>query len=649
MDNWGGVSVSQSPLYANWSNHFKGQLPSTGWWNDTPSPFTYGGNWSGSSSIDYDPGGNGYGLPGYSPISSMTTAIIDADIQNWMAREHPELFDFTQGVQYGGVAGVGNVGQGIGQFSKTPEVYQEMQAAASKYGVPVNFLQAIIAHESSGDWAYNNRAPFIGSRGERILPFVGVFESAAKSWGFNFDALIGNRAGQIEMLASGLRGMYDRLHAQNPAYGWEQVSNYHYSGNPTGSYTPGDAYQYGTTNEYTGRVMSWWKQLDANAGNTWSNYTSTGQNTGIGSPQNTAWGRYAQHDQSLLGLAAQTGVPANAIKAFMRYGDDRGLGFSNNPAGTFTQLVQQVENQYRQTGDWNKSFQNVLQQSGLPPADQVKIKNYWDELNADMSGVFGGQGGPTGAISQISAIWGGEDHPVTQEHGPTEWSLGAGRWMYEYSVGVLGTYGHPGIDVGMPVGTRLFSPASGTVIRAGGSGSYYSTAGTANTPGTGELRIRLDNGDELILGHMDRISVNVGDRVAPGLFVGASGYPSGPHVHVEYRTPNPRMGSGWEAIDPRLALGGQFTGYNQGAKTGLGYTQAMTFQNLMRAGASGQPIPSGPVYSQGGGRSAWNTWLRDAMGGTDPNRFKPIDYSQMYATLGGGAGSGHYEGDGHNH
>lgn len=648
MDSWGGVDATNSPLNASWENHLSGQLPASGWWKDIQNPFTYGQGWKSLGSMDYDPGNSGY--DSYSPVSSLTNDIIDADIQNWLAREHPELFDFTQGVQYGGVAGVGKVGQGIGQFGKTPEVYQEMQAAAQKYGVPVNFLQAIIAHESSGDWAYNNRAPYIGTRGERILPYVGVFESAAKSWGFNFDALIGNRAGQIEMLASGLRGMYERLHAQNPAYGWEQVSNYHYSGNPTGSYTPGDAYQYGTTNEYTGRVMSWWKQLDANAGNTWSNYTDTTQNTGIGSPQDASWGQYSQYDQALVGLAANTGAPANLLKSVLRFGQENGVNYLGNFDGSFAPMATNLANAYRQTGDWTKATAQVL---GLPETSTqvVKVKQYWDQLNADMSGVFGGTPGTTspGATTQINAIWGGQDFPITQEHGPTAWSLGAGAWMYDYAIGVLGTRGHPGIDVGMPVGTKLFAPLAGTVTRAGGSGSYYNTEAQRNTPGTGELRLRLDNGHELILGHMQNITVRAGDRVAPGMFVGTSGYPSGPHVHVEYRIPSTKMSSGWEAIDPRLALGGQFTGFNQGAKTGLGYTQALTFQNLMRAGASGQAIPSGPVYSQGGGRSAWNTWLRTAMGGGDPNQIKGVNYASMYQSLGGGAGATHSAGDGHNH
>ncbi len=595
----------------------------------------YGYSGAGQRGLDYAPGG--YGST-YAPESGLTNKVIDAEIEGWMRAKFPELYDFTGGGLIQGGAGVGKVGQGIGQFSKTPEVYQELQAAANRYGVPVNFLQAIIAHESSGDWAYNNRAPFIGTRGERILPYVGVFESAAKSWGFNFDSLIGNRAGQIMMLASGLRGMYDRLRAQNPSYGWEQVSNYHYSGNPTGSYTPGDAYQYGTTNEYTGRVMSWWRQLDQQAGNTWSNYTDVNQNTGVGSPQNAQWGRYAQYDQAFVGLSGASTAPANLLKAMFRYGNERGANYGSNFDQNFAPLATTLANNYRASGDWNVALAATL---GVPADSQQarQVKIYWDELNADMSGVFGGTPlpGGGGTMTQVNAVWGGGDRQINQEHGPTAFSLGAGRWMYEYSVGVLGTYGHPGIDVGMPAGTRLYSPVSGTVIRAGNTGSY-NNYGPALGPVTGELRIRTDSGHDLILGHTAGINVKVGDRVTPGMQVGLSGNMNGDHLHLEYRIPDTSMGSGWRAVDPRQALGGQFTGYNQGARTGLGYTTPLTFQNLMLFAAQGKPIPSGATFSQGGGNSTWTNWLANTMRGiqNQDTRSGQLDYSKIYSMSGAG-------------
>lgn len=625
--------AQQSPLaQADWSKLFQDQVPETGWWNDTPSPFAYGPELNLGRSFDYDPGSVG---TMYGAESGMTQKVIDANIENWLRREHPELYDFTTGVQYGGVAGVGTVAQdpNFGRFSQDPSVYAEIQAAADQYGVPANFLQAIIAKESSGDWASNSR-PVCGIRGQCIHGYVGVFEDAAASWGFNFDALTGDRAGQIAMLASGLRGMYDRLHAQNPEWGWLNVAANHYSGDPTMQYTPGDSYQHGTTRQYVAEAQKWWQDLDAMAGNTWSNYTDPTQNTGIGSPQTTSWGRYAQWDEALVGVSANQGAPANLLKAVLRYGDETGGNYSSNFDGAFVLVAETITNNYRSTGSWDEAIAATFGMTTSDPGFR-RIKQYWDELNADGSGIFGGTPQNPNAVPsvQYQAVWGGGERKINQEHGPTGFSLGPGRAFYEYSVGVLGTWGHPGIDVGMPRGTQLYAPVAGTVIRAGGTGSYEEEMG-----GEGELRIRTDSGHDLILGHMWNINVNVGDRVTPGMAVGTSGYANGDHLHLEYRVPNPAMGSGWEAIDPRQALGGQFTGFHQGARTGLGYTQPMTFQALMRAGASGQPIPSGPVYSQGGGNSAWTTWLRNEMLGLgNPDTSSGVfDYGSIYNISSGG-------------
>jgi murein DD-endopeptidase MepM/ murein hydrolase activator NlpD len=632
MDDWQAMAA-QSPLaQQDWTKFFDDKLPTNGWWDQMATPYSYAQGYSQGNSFDYDPGSVGQM---YGPTSGMTNMVIDSDIDSWLRREHPELFDFTSGVQVGGVAGAGKVGSkpGFGQFDLAADA--DIQAAASKYGVPANFLKAIIAHESSGNWGRDANARFIASRGERILPYIGVFESAAKSWGFNFDAANGNRAAQVEMLASGLRGMYDRLHAQNPSYGWEQVSNNHYSGDPTGGYTPGDAWQYGSTQQYTGKVMGWWKDLDAYAGNTWSNYTSTGQNTGIGSPSSQAWGKYARWDQALVGLGANTGAPANLLKAFLRVGDESGLNYSSNFDGSFTQQANALAASYRQTGDWNTSVSAVLDR---PIGDPLvhKVTSYWNELNADASGLFGGAPGATLPTNQLEAVWGNVPYGVSQENGPSAFAS-ANPNMYEYSLGVLGVHGHPGMDITFGRGTKLFSPASGTIIETGSNNGYRFYENYS--PNSGAVRILLDNGHHLILGHMMSINVKAGDRVTPGMLMGLSGGAgTGDHLHIEYRIPDSSMSSGWRSVDPRAALSGAFTGFHQGAKTGLGYTQPLTFQALMRAGASGEAIPSGAVFAQGGGNSAWTNWLRNAMVGAQDTSIRAgkLDYGNLYNTGGGG-------------
>lgn len=110
--------------------------------------------------------------------------------------------------------------------------------------------------------------------------------------------------------------------------------------------------------------------------------------------------------------------------------------------------------------------------------------------------------------------------------------------MYAYATSVgLPPCVHPGVDRAAVVGTRTFSPVSGTVIIAGGTDFFLNDPSDKGKflAGKGELRIRLDNGHEQIIGHMASISVTVGQRVSPGQLVGTSGYPTAPHIHVEYR------------------------------------------------------------------------------------------------------------------
>lgn len=639
--------ASESPLAADWSSYFQDQLPSTGWWNSQPVPYAYEQGWSNAPSYDYHPGGNGMM---YEPVSSFGWQSIAGQLDAWHMKEFPELYDFSQSWQQGGVSGVGTVAKdpSFGQFYKTPEVYAEIQAAAQKYGVPANFLQAIIAKESSGDWASNSMVKH--ARGMRIHGYIGVFENAARSWGFDFNKGIGNRAYQIEMLAGGLRRFYDQLHGQNPQYGWLNVAAMHYSGDPDMNYTPGDSYQHGTTRQYVAETESWWKRLDQMAGNTWSNFTSTGQNTGIGTINSQQWAGVNQYDSMVMAAAQKYGVPANLVKAIMRL-ESNGNRNAVSPQGA-TGLMQVMpfhvggnqsvlfdpqtnidvgtrilmEN-YRRYGTWEMAAKAYI---GLGGADALgttsstywqRVNQYWNELNAGSSGMFGGQPAANGGTSTpLSGIWGNVPVHISQEHGRTGFSAANPR-MYNYSYGVLGYLGHPGIDVAMPLNTPLYSPVSGTVITSGGSGSYFNTEGTRYQSGMGELRILLDNGHQVILGHTSRITVPANSRVTAGMPVGFSGYPGGPHLHLEYRIPNPSFSSQWEAVDPRKYItGGIIPGTHQAPYMGLGSAyQPMTYKNLLLAGAQGQTIPQGATfYGSGGGSNAWNSALRQLMAGQVP-------------------------------
>lgn len=199
---------------------------------------------------------------------------------------------------------------------------------------------------------------------------------------------------------------------------------------------------------------------------------------------------------------------------------------------------------------------------------------YLQELDAGTTG--NGQmtaqavaNGGIGAIN-LSAFTGGQSFPITQGLGPTEFAMGAGAWMYGYGA-AYGIQGHPGIDIGMPVGTQLTTPWSGTVTCIGSSGSgsgegcgFY---GDENG-GLGRIQINLDNGDVVIFGHTSRAAVQLGQRVNAGDLVGYSGSMNGPHVHLEYRQKGHNTPSGYKVIDPSNMSGMQVSGYNQTSQQG---------------------------------------------------------------------------------
>jgi murein DD-endopeptidase MepM/ murein hydrolase activator NlpD len=626
-------------------------------WNSLTAmdPFASGAGWASQATAPYtfDQRRNPYGPSydpaygsgiGYDAASSYSSRLIDDQIQRWLQAEYPELFDFsTGGVNsgFGGQAGSVSQDPSFGQFANDPTVFAEIQAAADKYGVPANLLKVMIARESSGDWSGNSHATYLPSRGERIVGYTGIMESTAKAWGYDFDALIGNRALQIDAMANGLNRLYQNVGGQ---YGWDGVISVYYSGDPSQTYTPPDSTQYGTTAAYVARVNEWWQDQDAwsvaNGGTAWAPNAG-----GLATPDDPNWAKVNQWDASVARYASQYGVPPNLMKAIMRV-ESGGDPNARNPSGAtgLMQIMADIWNggnwqqlldpefnikksaeilraNYDQHGSWEMAARAYLGLSGTDNMgnDQhsywAMVDRYWNELDANASGMFGGEAKPVQAVTNLNAIWGGQEFPISQEHGPTEFSLRPeNRDMYDYSLEYMDTWGHPGIDVAMPVGTKLYAPANGTVIFAGGTGYYVNELGS-NPPQTGELRIQLDNGHEVILGHMAGIHLPVGARVQAGTYVGVSGYPSAPHVHLEYRIPNTKYRSGWEAVDPRQALRGVFGGGFSGNASGAGINRPMSFNEMMIAAASGKPLYNTAVTT---GVSGWNTFLQNAMSGSLP-------------------------------
>lgn len=103
---------------------------------------------------------------------------------------------------------------------------------------------------------------------------------------------------------------------------------------------------------------------------------------------------------------------------------------------------------------------------------------------------------------------------------------------------------HHGIDVDMPTGTRIFSAVNGVVVSTAHDGPAY---------GTHPVKIRA-HGRDVILGHLSKSLVYVGQRVHRGQLVGLSGQsgaPDGPHLHFEVR---PAGASYTSAVPPRRWL-----------------------------------------------------------------------------------------------
>lgn len=160
------------------------------------------------------------------------------------------------------------------------------------------------------------------------------------------------------------------------------------------------------------------------------------------------------------------------------------------------------------------------------------------------------QGGAAG----MASIWGGGNGPITQGYGAVTPGIDQGIYGYGAEYGL--PQGHTGDDIGIPRGTKLYMPAglTGVVETAGGTPYFRDEDyGDGGTPGKGELRIRLSNGDILILGHTSQISVQAGQQLNGGDFVGLSGSANGDHLHLEVRVRQPD--GSYRLMDPQAYFG----------------------------------------------------------------------------------------------
>ena len=299
------------------------------------------------------------------------------------------------------------------------------------------------------------------------------------------------------------------------------------------------------------------------------------------------WAKVDALNEYIQAASAKTGVDANLIKAVMKLESNGEFIISHAGAIGYMQVVPRY---------WGHLGFNLYDPAENILAGATVLKHYLDTNQGDVyealrgyhgygfdgfttdrqyadvimgnlqqlqAATGGSTAGYTGTGAAWSVMFGGTTPNITQEMGLNSWSQQHLNGMYSYGP-AYGITGHAGIDVGLTYGSSVYAPTGGVVIRAGGTGYYCDDSGCG--PGQGELRIQLDNGDQLIIGHMSNISLQAGQRVNAGMFVGRSGSAgSGAHVHIEYRTPSSTTQSGWKVVDPRQALSGVVTATGGGA------------------------------------------------------------------------------------
>lgn len=97
---------------------------------------------------------------------------------------------------------------------------------------------------------------------------------------------------------------------------------------------------------------------------------------------------------------------------------------------------------------------------------------------------------------------------------------------------------HTGVDFAAAYGTPVVATTNATVVQTGWDGAYGN-----------QIRIQIENGDQIWYNHLSSIEVTVGQTVSTGTpigRVGDTGNSYGAHLHLEYRLAS-NLGSG---VDP---------------------------------------------------------------------------------------------------
>jgi hypothetical protein len=132
---------------------------------------------------------------------------------------------------------------------------------------------------------------------------------------------------------------------------------------------------------------------------------------------------------------------------------------------------------------------------------------------------------------------------------------GVAQKFYVYGVGhgTDAAHKHTGLDINVPLGTRISCPLPGVVRCVGsqGSGDWGQSCGSFPdqlSGGVGNVTVMTDAGLKLTFGHVNRSLVRVGERVSAWQQVATSGGMIGPHLHLDAAIKAP------ERVDRTIAI-----------------------------------------------------------------------------------------------
>lgn len=209
-------------------------------------------------------------------------------------------------------------------------------------------------------------------------------------------------------------------------------------------------------------------------------------------------GQYDAHTEKradLLGLKEQYSDQSEVLVE-NKAEKSKLLNATKNQEAGYQKLLKQKKAEYetvlKEMRDFESKLQFILDPSTIPPKG-TQVFN-WPVSNVVITQLFGG----TEFAKQNSSVYGGRAY-------------------------------HPGVDFGVPTGSKILAPLSGTV---------RATGNTDAVPGCYSwgkwTLIDHANGLSTLYAHQSVISVVPGQQVATGEIIGYSGntgYSTGPHLH----------------------------------------------------------------------------------------------------------------------